>query len=121
LALLLKQPLCPLEFLIPWLLFFVALPFFFCLFLFCFFLDFALLQLLDAFLCLFVFFLLFFCAQGLAVFFHPRGHFLPAEIEKSVLVGLALLHSAVALELRLLLGLRPGIILLDLVDGLLLV
>src|SRR5712664_4342876 len=77
------------KYLNPRLILFLALPFFLGLFHLGFFLGLALLQLPDPFLGFFVFFLLLFGAQRLAVFFHARGYFLPVEIEKSVLVGLS--------------------------------
>src|SRR6266850_7929539 len=80
-----------------------------------FFLGFALLQLLDAFAGLLVFFFLLLGAQPLAVFFHERRHFVPVEIEEGVFASLALLHPAVAFKFGLFLGLRACVVLPDLV------
>src|SRR5260370_14180661 len=93
------------------LVFFVALPLFLCLLFFRFFLGLALLVFLDALFRLLVFFFLFIRAQWLSVLFHQRGDFLTVEIEKRVLVGLALLHPTVAFEFSLFLGLRSSVVL----------
>src|SRR2546422_5007436 len=100
---------------------FFVLPFFLGLLFFRFFLGFALLVFLDAFLGLLVFFFLFRVAQRLAVFFHQRGDLIPVEIKKGVLVDFMLLHSSVALEFCLFLRLRPRVVLFELVEGLLVV
>src|SRR5215472_3255482 len=86
-----------------------------------FFFGLALLVLLNALLDPLVFFFLLFFAKRLAVLFHQRGDLVAIQIKERGFARVALLHFSVSVVFGFVFRLRARVVLLDLVDGLLVV